>query len=86
MDASPPSPRSGENVSDVPLYYQETLQTAARARFGLLRDLVMEAKHLTDGEPEHFDRAEVLREVRDLQAELEVLATLLEHYPEEDDE
>jgi len=86
MDAGKPTRPSGENVTDAPLLYDETLQTAARARLDLLRDLVTEARYLTDGEAEHFDREEMLREVRDLQAELEVLATLLEHYPEDDGE
>jgi hypothetical protein len=83
MDASKPTPRSGENVSDVPYYYQETLQTVVSGQFDHLQDRISEVSRQ---DSEEFDRGEMLREVRDIQAELEIVATLLEGYPEDPDE
>jgi hypothetical protein len=85
MDASPPSPRSGENVSDAPTVSEFALQQTIEGHTDLFRDYVTDFQQSVRDQRDGMDRADLLDELERLEAELQVMRTLLEEYPEEDE-
>lgn len=80
-----PTPSSTENVSEVSEVQQHTLRQSILAKSDVLRDELAEFGDEVGGDGD-VPREELLEMARSMQAELEIVATLLEHYPEESDE
>ena len=89
MDAGKPTPRSGENVSGVQWYNENALQAAVEGHSDLIQDHAGEFARAVQGAREDFGREQrdqLLDDAIRLRDDLQVIITLLEHYPEEDDE
>jgi hypothetical protein len=86
MDAGKPTRPSGENVTGVQWYNESALQATVEGQADLINDHAGEFARAVREQRDELTREDILDDAIRLRDDLQVIITLLEHYPEEDDE